>query len=479
MTPADLRALTPFLVMTGTVVLALLASTLRGERRLTGAIALAGIVATFVLLWVTAPAVPRAVTRLIVVDRYAYFYAGIILAATFLVVLLGWGYFAARPGRREEFYILALLAALGGMVLAASNHFGSFFLGLEVLSVALYGLIAYGGDDRGLEAGVKYLVLAASSAAFLLFGMALIYGVAGTMAFDRIDWNLAASGAPAERAMVLGGLALIIVGIGFKLAVVPFHLWTPDVYQGAPAPVTAFVATVSKGAVFALLLRLFFNVDLTAHPSLFVVFAVIAVASMFTGNLLALLQDNVKRMLAYSSIAHLGYLLVAFVAGRELGPLAVSFYLATYFATTLGAFGVVTVLSTGGREAERLEDYGALFWTHPWLALILSTALFSLAGIPLTAGFIGKFYILRAGAGAALWWLIILLVAANGISLYYYLRVIVTMFTRRRQAAGPPPVILPFAGGAALGLTTLLILWLGIYPQPLLGVIHAAVLQLF
>ena len=193
--------------------------------------------------------------------------------------------------------------------------------------------------------------------------------------------------------MALVGVGLIIVGFSFKLALVPFHLWTPDVYQGAPAPVTAFVATVSKGAMFALLVRYFSVVDLRSHHALVIVFTLLAIASMVVGNLLALLQHNVKRLLAYSSIAHLGYLLVAFLASSVLATTAVTFYLVAYFVTTLGAFGVVTVLSTGEREAESLDDYRGLVVRRPWLAALFTAMLLSLAGIPLTAGFVGKFYL--------------------------------------------------------------------------------------
>ena len=215
MTPADLRALVPFMTLAATILVLMAAVAFRRSHALTSALSLIGLAASFVLLWVTPPAAPRAITELLVVDRYAYFYMGLILASTLLVALLSWSYVERRAERREEFYILLLLAALGSIVLVASNHFSSFFLGLEILSISLYGLIAYTGSERGVEAGVKYLVLAATSAAFLLFGMAMIYAVQGTMAFDRIDWTGLTPADAGERLMMLGGLALIIVGIGF------------------------------------------------------------------------------------------------------------------------------------------------------------------------------------------------------------------------------------------------------------------------
>jgi NADH-quinone oxidoreductase subunit N len=478
MTATDLYVLLPYIVLSSTIVAVMLSVAFYRDHLLVAFLSLLGLAAAFITLWIALPSIPRPVTVLLVIDKYAYFYVGLILAATFAVTLLSYGYLTKQGGYREEFYILLLLAALGSIVLVASNHFVSFFLGLEILSVSLYGLIAYlQGRERCLEAGIKYLILAATSAAFLLFGMALIYADQGTMAFDQIVWTQTLTGGAASSALLLGGLAMITVGIGFKLAVVPFHLWTPDVYEGAPAPVAAFVATVSKGGMFALLLRLFLQVNLTAHPSLFVVFGIIAVASMFFGNLLALLQRNVKRILAYSSIAHLGYLLVAFMASGRLGAIAVTFYLATYFVTTLGAFGIVAALSDGERDADTMEDYRALYWRRPWLAVALTASLLSLAGIPLTAGFLGKFYVLTAGVGSALWWLVILLVVTSGIGLYYYLRIIVAMYQHlppeeEGRVAAP---VLPLAGGVALIVLSLALFWLGIFPSPLLDVINAAI----
>jgi NADH-quinone oxidoreductase subunit N len=279
---------------------------------------------------------------------------------------------------------------------------------------------------------------------------------------------------------MLTGFAMILVGIAFKLALAPFHLWTPDVYQGAPAPVTAFIATVSKGAVFALLLRCFDPVAQGPNDGVRLLFGVLAVASMFTGNLLALLQDNVKRILACSSIAHMGYLLVAFLAGGPLAAEAVTFYLIAYFITTLGAFGVVTVLSAPGRDADRMEDYRGLFRRHPWTAAVLTVMLLSLAGIPLTAGFVGKFYVLYAGVSSSLWLLVLLLVVNSAIGLFYYLRIVVTICRRPEpepSAAAsatvlPPPERVPLMGRAALSALTVLLVALGVYPGPVIDLIR-------
>ncbi|MGH9454805.1 MAG: NADH-quinone oxidoreductase subunit N, partial [Terriglobia bacterium] len=326
-----------------------------------------------------------------------------------------------------------------------------------------------------LEAGIKYLILAAASAAFLLFGMALIYAELGTMQFVKIEALLSA-GVHVDRSVLVTGLALIITGFGFKLALVPFHLWTPDIYEGAPAPVTAFVATVSKGAMFALLLRYFYAISIRRFESIFVVLAIIAIASMIAGNVLALLQNNVKRILAYSSIAHMGYVLVAFLAAGALGAQAVSFYLVAYFITTVGAFGVITVLSPSDRDADRLEDYRGLFWKRPVLGAILTLMLLSLAGIPVTAGFFGKFYIVAAGASSAIWGLVILLVISSVVGLFYYLRVVVAIYSAPETTAEElPPLRVPASSGVILGVLGVLLVWLGVYPSYFLEVVNTAV----
>jgi NADH-quinone oxidoreductase subunit N len=275
------------------------------------------------------------------------------------------------------------------------------------------------------------------------------------------------------------GVGMLVVGIGFKLAVVPFHMWTPDIYEGAPAPVTAFVATVSKGSMFALLLRFFTPLDIHVSGALFAVFALIAIASMLVGNLLALLQNNVKRILAYSSIAHLGYLLVAFLASGALAITAVTFYLVAYFVTTLGAFGIITVLSTSARDADRLDDYRGLFWRRPWLAGIFTSTLLSLAGIPLTAGFVGKFYLVAAGVGSALWPLVIILVVTSAVGLFYYLRLVAAMYIQPPQEeVSVVASSLSLAGSLVLAALMLLLVWLGVYPAPFIDMIQATAARL-
>ena len=473
MTRAAFIAFLPVVITAATPLVLLLVALFRRSRATGPWVAALGAAAALLSLWPAAACAPARVTSLMIVDAYALFFGALVLAATFAVALLSHSYLKQLAGTHEEFYVVLMTAALGSLVLASSDHFVSFILGLELLTVSLYVMIAYlRGSVGSLEAGVKYLILAAVSSAFLLFGMALIYEVFGTLQFGEIA--RLASGAPAGgQVLLLAGTALMVVGLGFKLAVVPFHMWTPDVYQGAAAPVAAFVATASKGAVMAFLVRFFQEAGLDASGSLSLVFALIAAGSMFAGNILALLQSNLKRLLAYSSIAHFGYILVAFVAGGGRALEAIAFYLVVYTVATLAVFGVIALLAREGVEPDSVDDYRGLFWERPWIAGVMSAALLSLAGIPLTAGFIGKYLVVAAGIAQAHWTLVLILVVNSALGLYYYLRVIVAMMST------PPaePVIrqrLEVSGWVVLlGLGVALIA-LGVYPGPMLEIIRSA-----
>jgi NADH-quinone oxidoreductase subunit N len=268
---------------------------------------------------------------------------------------------------------------------------------------------------------------------------------------------------------------LMVAGIGFKLGVVPFHMWTADVYEGAPAPVTAFIATVSKGGMMALLVRFFIEINGYQYRTLILIFTIIAIASMFIGNFLALRQNNVKRVLAYSSIAHIGYLLVAFLAGGKLGIEAVSFYLVAYFITTTGAFGILATLSDKDRDAELLDDYRGLFWTRPLTATVFAAMLLSLAGIPLTAGFIGKFYIVAAGVNANQWLLVGVLAVNSALGLYYYIKIIATMAERNEAEKEFTDQLHPsvyIISGVTMSILTLLLIWIGVQPSAIMVLIR-------
>jgi NADH-quinone oxidoreductase subunit N len=467
-----ISAALPLLILAVTSLAVMIGIAIKRSHRVAAVLSFAGITASFISLWPAFSATPARITALLIIDQYALVYMALILVASAAVVLLSFPYLACRSEHKEEFYLLLILATLGSMVLAASSHMVSLFLGLELLSISLYTLISYPRTEAlPVEAGIKYLVLAASSSAFLLFGLALLYVAEGSL-----DFRPMAEHSPdlAGGFVPLAGMVLVVSGIGFKLAVVPFHLWTPDVYQGAPLPVAAFIATVSKGGVFAFLLRWLWTGGTASRP-LLLVFGIIATASMLTGNLLALRQTNVKRLLAYSSIAHMGYFLVAVVAGGNLGRAAATYYLAAYMVTILGAFGSLLALSSGARDAETFDDIRGLFWRRPLLASVFTAMILSLAGIPLTAGFLGKFYVLTAGASAAAWALVIVLILSSTIGLVYYLRVIVAMFAEPERAQidiETPRLSVAF--GAILTVLSVALLILGVYPGPFWDAIRAA-----
>lgn len=421
---------------------------------------------------------PLQVTPLLVIDNYALFYFGIIIVCTLACATLSHAYLEGYSGNKEEMYLLLTLAALGGMVMVASRHFASFFIGLELLSIPLYAMIAYPLRSRhALEGGLKYLVLSAAASAFLLFGMALIYSQVGSLTFAAIGAYMGNT-SPIAGIVSLGG-ALMLVGIGFKLSLVPFHLWTPDVYEGAPAPVTSFLATASKTAVFAVLLRYFVEGKGYENEAVMNVLTVLAILSMIIGNVLALLQNNVKRMLAYSSIAHFGYCLVALIASGPLAVEAVGAYILTYVVTTLGVLGVVTLVSSpynNDGDADDLEDYRGIFWRRPYISSILTAMLLSLAGIPATAGFVGKFYVIAAGVDAREWWLLGGVVLGSAIGLFYYLRLTIMMFMDRdRQQRFDAPLNWgQQVGGYMVVAVTLASFVLGLYPQPFIEIIQLA-----
>jgi NADH-quinone oxidoreductase subunit N len=467
MTVTDFLSLAPLIIIAiAPVVIMIVISVTRNYKVVYGFSVLSFMTA-FISIFFIYPALPHSIVPLFVVDIYSLFFLGIIIFAAFLVTLLSFDYIKQLAGVREEYYIILFTSTLGATLLAVANHFILFFLGIETLSISLYILIAFQrSKDSSIEAGIKYLILASVSSAFLLFGMALIYTALGTMQFNVIISALSEN--KSLSPLVVSGFAMMMVGIGFKLALVPFHMWTPDVYQGAPAPVTAYIATVSKGAVMAVFIRFFFNIRGFENRSILIVISGIAILSMFIGNLLAIRQKNIKRLLAYSSIANMGYLIIILLTGTNRGIQASVFYLISYIITTIGSFGVITLLSTCKYEAEKIEDYKGLFWKRPGVAIVFTLSLLSLAGIPLTAGFVAKFYLIFEGMKAGLMVLVISMIINSVIGLYYYLRVITVMFSPANDTELPP---ISLAGNITLCLIATSILILGIYPGWLIAII--------
>jgi NADH-quinone oxidoreductase subunit N len=467
MTERDFLCLTPFLIIAvAPVVIMVVVSVLRNYKVVYG-FSVLSLLAAFGSIFFVLPSIPHAIEPLLILDVYSMFFLGIIIISALLVTFLSYDYIKRLEGVREEYYIIIFTSTLGAALLTVANHFVLFFLGIETLSISLYILIAFQRSKaNSIEAGIKYLILASVSSAFLLFGMALIYTAFGTMHFGEIVAALVIH--EPLSPLVLSGFGMMMVGIGFKLALVPFHMWTPDVYQGAPAPVSAYIATVSKGAVMAILIRFFFILKGFSNQYLFVTISGIAILSMFVGNILAIRQKNIKRLLGYSSIANMGYLIIILLTGSNRGVQASIFYLISYFFTTIGAFGVISLLSTNKYEAEKIEDFKGLFWKRPWLAMVFTLSLLSLAGIPVTAGFIAKFYVILEGMKAGLMILIISMIINSVIGLYYYLRIITTLFSTASETKLPE---LSFFGNITLAIIAVSILLLGIYPGWLIDII--------
>lgn len=401
------------------------------------------------------------------VDGYARFFYALIAAITAISLLFGFQYARERNFSIDEFYALVLFSALGMDLVAGAVHWVIFFLGLELLSVSLYVLIAIRkGEPLSNEASLKYFILGAVASGFLAFGIAVLYAVTGKM---MIAPSLATDLPHAVPGTLLA-LGFLLVGIGFKVSAVPFHLWTPDVYQGAPAPVTAFLSTGSKLALFAAFARFCFYLGEPTRTYLMPVICIIAALTMAVGNIAALRQTRIKRLLAYSSIAQMGYLFMALPALGQDSFSAIMFYLAVYAVTDLGAFGTVALLSPEDEDLDKLEDYQGLGYSHPRRAAILGICLFSLAGLPPTEGFVAKVVLFRAVMQAGYLTLAVFGMLTVIISVYYYLKVIVALYMRspeRERIIGSTD----FSGRLACGLIFTLVFWLGIFPSPLLVLI--------
>jgi len=473
-----LVAIAPALVLTltGFVLMALDLLPPRDRRGHLGFVGLAGVVAALVttlLLWGSDVSAFRG---MVVLDNFALFFNLVIGYATGLVLLQSMDYLRRRGQESGEFYILVLFAAVGMVIMASANDLIVIFLGLETMSLSLYVLAGFFRSriEAG-EASMKYFLLGAFASGFFVYGIALIFGATGATNLDKVGVAVAAGAG--RDPLLLIGFGLLVVGFGFKISSVPFHMWTADVYEGAPTSVTALIATGSKAAAFAAFLRVLLAALRPLQADWALLLWGMAVLSMTVGNVVALAQQNLKRMLAFSSIAHGGYMLVGIVAGGALGNGSVLFYLLVYTFTTAGAFGVILLLERGGEEAVRLEDTAGLANRHPLLGLALTIFLLSLIGIPPTAGFVGKFYLFGAAVRSGYYWLAVIGVLNSAMAAYYYLRVIVSMYMRDPEGT-PTNVVPSFAGALALVVALWGVVQLGLLPAPLFDLAQSAVLPL-
>ena len=418
-------------------------------------------------------------TSLIAVDHFRVFTNFIFLIAAALAILIAPGYLLRRGIHLGEYYALAIFATVGMMLMASARDLILLFLALELMSVPIYVLVGFDRQDpRSAEGSLKYFLLGAFSSGFLLYGIALVFGSTGTTNLGLIA-PLLATGL-AARPMFVVGAALLLVGLAFKVAAIPFHVWTPDAYDGAPTPVTALMSTAVKAAAFSAFIRVFAVAFAGAYELWAPVVWWLAVLTMFGANLIAVTQGSVKRMLAYSSIAHAGYLLVAVLSANAYGAAAFLFYLLVYTLMTIGAFGVVIANARGEHERVALEDYAGFGWQQPFLGAAFTIFLLSLAGFPLTGGFIGKMFILRAILDAGQPALAVALVMASVISYFYYLRVVIVMYMRpaASETAHQGLSLTPTAR-FAIGLAAVGVLALFFVPGPVLGAAQESVASLF
>ncbi len=471
----DLGLIAPEIIIAAVAMLILLLGNVVRRRTILAYFGLFGLVAALLT------ALPRwgnpasGFYGMVQADNFAIFFKIIFIIAAGLTILMARRYLISHEIESPEFYALLLFSAVGMMVMAATSDLVVIFLGLEIMSVPLYVMAAFARHDvSSNEAGIKYFIMGAFASGILIYGIALVYGATGTTDLRRIlaDWGFFEMH---SQLFLYSGAILVLIGFGFKVAAVPFHMWVPDVYQGAPTPVTAFFSVAPKAAGFAALLRIF-TYGFADMSQLWAILWILAVLTMTVGNILAIFQDNIKRMLAYSSIAHAGYILVALTAGGDGAVSSAAYYLLAYTFFNLGAFAVITLIDTRNSSTAQIDEMQGLSGRHPFLAAVLALFMFALAGFPPTAGFMGKFYIFSEAIKNGYIGLAIIGVMNSFVSVYYYLRVVVVSFFARPnkefEAVSYTPAIF-----IVLVITAAGTLILGILPGYWLSLARAGIFQ--
>ncbi len=481
-------ALLPWIIISSTALIVMLLTAIKREHAYISSITSLGLFIALIVQIINIKTVTYESNLISLSNTAALLSALLILLALLLSGLLyPWLKNIQEP--REEYYLLFLLATQGALVVAASSHFASFFLGMELMSLSLVAMVAYvDRSSKSLEAGIKYFVLSALASAFMLMAIAIIYLYSGTLAFNQILEQLSSNPVGSENAnniILSTAIVLLLVGVAFKLSLAPCHLWVADLFEGAPLASAAFLATLAKAAIFILLIRLFETTLWYQQSSVITIISMIAAASMLIGNLLALLQKNILRLLAYSSIAHFGYILLAILAiapsvalseQNSLNSEAAIFYLAAYLVTVLSTFAILMLLNDNQQLKDfNISSFKGLFWYSPATAIVLAVLMLSLAGIPLTIGFVGKFYLTLAAVNSQLWWLLAVLIVSSIIGLFYYLRVILSMLekTEQRSYVAPASVL----NITILALISLAVVGLGVFPGQLALVIQQIIIS--
>ncbi|WHL25211.1 MAG: NADH-quinone oxidoreductase subunit NuoN [Candidatus Blochmannia vicinus] len=477
-------ALLPVLIIGITIIIIMLSISYRRNLFLHALLTIFGLSVAIVSLGIVQHQGVQNIFQSICIDNFAILYIILVLVSSLASAILAYNWLLSYPSNRDEFYLLLLISSIGGMLLASTSHLGILFLGIELISLPLFGLIGYSFFKKfSLEASIKYIILSGISSSFILFGIALIYAATGCLSFTGISRVLHLITSHQSILLLIIGLGMVMVGFGFKLSLVPFHLWTPDVYQGASSSVSLYLTTSSKIAIISVLIRLFMIFPDQYNKIFYIFLSGTACCSTLFGNLMAIKQNNIKRVLAYSSIAHIGYTLIGVIAALQTNPMAleaIGVYLISYLLANIGAFGVIAIMSVFCADAyttDVLLTYRGLFWRQPMLSVLFTIIILSLAGIPMTLGFIGKFYLFVLGVNSQLWWLTIFIAMSSVISIIYYLRIIINLYLNPSRNclsinsnSTSSWIITPY--GILVIIVSFFILFLGVYPRPMIYFIH-------
>jgi len=477
----NILSILPILVLAGFGMIVLLVDVLSsrklGDKNLLAYLSLIGVIIAAILTRNSTGTTLFSFNETFTIDNYSLFFNFIFLLSTGLTILISHNYIKREEINHGEYYALILFSTIGMMLMASGADMLNIYIGLEVMSISIYILTGFKRSKLiSNEASLKYFLLGAFATGFLLYGISIVYGSTGTINLKQIACFITSRGGVSDPLLLLG-IGLIIVGLGFKVASVPFHAWVPDVYEGAPTAITAFMSVGPKAAGFAAFLRIFMTAFGSTHYEWQKIIFILAVMTMTIGNVVAIAQTNIKRMLAYSSIAHAGYLLIALVAANNMGVSGTLFYILSYTFMNIGAFAIVIVLSQKGDEFIQINDYAGLGFKHPLLAIAMTLFMLSMAGVPPMAGFIGKFYIFSAAIKSGYVGLAVIGVINSVISVYYYLRITVIMYMKEPTREFSPLTISPLIV-AAIVIAVVGTLQLGIFPSKVMEIAQQSILML-
>ncbi|CAL4320328.1 NADH-quinone oxidoreductase subunit N [Buchnera aphidicola (Protaphis terricola)] len=474
----ELTALSPLLILIFTVVIVMLSISYNRNHFLITIFSIFGLSFSLFSLYFLISIVPIDVTSLVHINKFSILYISIILISSISACIFSYPWLLKYPFNKEEFYLLILLSTLGSIFLTISNHMSSIFISIELISLPFFGLIAYSNYFRyALEASFKYLILSATSSSFLLLGIAWIYAISGSISFSFLNdiYMMISSN---EKLVILFGISMLLVSIFFKLSLVPFHLWTSDIYQGTPSSVLSFFSVSSKVALFSFLLHIFSHNSIINNTTLYLIISLVSAFSIFFGNLMAIFQKNIKRFFGYSSISQLGYLLIVllnlkndYIFSLEI----VAIYLFNYLFINISYFGIIQLFSSSSNDIDLIDSYRGLFWSQPILSIMLTFVLLSLAGIPMTLGFIGKFYILSIILKNHLWLNSLFFILGSILGFYGYFRFIINLYLRKTNKSFNNNIIsnisIYIPSRVLVFLSSLMLFIFGLYPDPLIYLI--------